>query len=223
MNKKNILIKLIVAVAIGILGTAAISSDISGINEASAYSNTDPDIQADIAKKILRFHVIANSDSEEDQSLKLKVKDAVVEYLKPLLSDTMTLDESESVVNAHLSDILDLASAVISENGYEYSVSGEITECYFPVKSYGDIVLPAGNYTAFRITIGNADGKNWWCILYPPLCFVDASYGIVPDDSKSLLKNVLDEDEYISITEAVDNGAVEIRFKLWDTICGWFS
>lgn len=160
----------------------------------------DEKMQHELSEKLLRFHVIANSDSDEDQSLKLKVKDAVVDYLKDFLNETMTLEETEDVIMAHDDEVIELAEKIIVENGYDYSVSSELISCYFPVKSYGDVTLPAGDYEAYRITIGDAVGKNWWCILYPPLCFVDVSYGYVPDESKMLLQNILDDEEYSYIT-----------------------
>lgn len=184
---------LLISAVIGLLGTFLFN----GVTD-------DEELQKDIAEKILRFHVIANSNLDEDQALKLKVKDAVVDYIAPYLTETMSLDETKSVINSHKDNILAVANNVVRENGYDYNVTVSITTCYFPIKSYGDITLPAGDYEAFRIEIGEASGKNWWCILYPPLCFVDVSYGIVPDSSKLLLQNILDEQEYNAITEASD-------------------
>lgn len=184
---------LLISAVIGLLGTFLFN----GVTD-------DEELQKDIAEKILRFHVIANSNLNEDQALKLKVKDAVVDYIAPYLTETMSLDETKSVINSHKDNILAVANNVVRENGYDYNVTASITTCYFPIKSYGDITLPAGDYEAFRIEIGEASGKNWWCILYPPLCFVDVSYGIVPDSSKLLLQNILDEQEYNAITEASD-------------------
>lgn len=169
------------------------------------------EIQENIADKILRFHVIANSDSAEDHALKLMVRDEVITYLSDILKDCNSLDESMQKVSLHYYDILCIAEDVIHENGYNYSVSCNIESAYFPVKSYGDITLPSGNYTALRVTIGNAKGRNWWCILYPPLCFVDASCGVVPDESKAELREILTENEYSEILE--HNSNVKFRFK----------
>lgn len=177
------------------------------------------EIQKEISEKVLRFHVLANSDSEEDQALKLKVKEAVVNYLDPYLNDReLTLEETKAVVEEQKENVVELAERVICENGYDYSVTAELTTDYFPVKSYGDVTLPAGEYEAFRIEIGGAEGKNWWCILYPPLCFVDASYGYVPDESRKMLEDVLDEECYRAVTGGSAEGTVEVRFKIWDLI-----
>lgn len=181
---------LLISAAVGLMGTFLLSNP----------TNAE-DLQQDIANKIIRFHVIANSDSAEDQELKLMVKEAVVKYISPYLGESMSLEETKAILNQHTDAIISLAEQIITDSGYDYAVDGSITTCYFPIKSYGDITLPAGDYEAFRITIGDANGKNWWCILYPPLCFIDVSYGIVPDSSKALLQNILDEDEYTAITE----------------------
>lgn len=176
-------------------------------NKASETSN----VQEDIADKILRFHVIANSDSPEDQNLKLMVRDEVITYLSGILKNCDTLEESIEKTALHYDDITQIAENVINSQGYNYSVSCRIESSYFPVKSYGDITLPAGNYTALRVTLGKAEGKNWWCILYPPLCFVDASCGVVPDSSKAELKEILTEEEYEEILEHKCD--VKFRFK----------
>lgn len=192
------------------------------------YFSEEPkieDIQKEIAERVLRFHVLANSDSEEDQELKLKVKKAVVDYLDTYLNqEVLTLEETKTIVEAQKEEIIQLAEQVISENGYDYSVNAEMTTDYFPIKTYGDVTLPAGEYEAFRMNIGEAKGKNWWCILYPPLCFVDASYGYLPDDSKEMLKNVLDKECFQAVAGGGSTeGKVEVRFKLWDIICSKFS
>lgn len=180
----------------------------------------DAKMQQELSEKLLRFHVVANSDSDEDQSLKLKVKEAIVDYLSNFLYDTMTLEETENVIAAHNNEVVNLAKKIVLENGYDYNVSAELTSCYFPVKSYGDITLPAGDYEAYRITIGEADGKNWWCILYPPLCFVDVSYGYVPDESKILLENILDDEAYRYITGGYET---VYRFKYLTFLNGLFE
>lgn len=198
-----------VSIAVGLIGCALFGN-----------KTDEAKMQQELSEKLLRFHVIANSDSDEDQTLKLKVKEAVVNYLGDFLHDTMTLEETKNVIASHNDEIIALAEQIISENGYDYSVSAELTTCYFPVKSYGDVTLPAGDYEAYRITIGKADGKNWWCILYPPLCFVDVSYGYVPDESKALLQNILDDEEYSYITGGYET---IYRFKYLTFLNGLFE
>lgn len=156
-------------------------------------------IQQGIAAEILRFHVIANSDSEADQALKLKVRDAVVNYMEVLLGDAGDIEETKSLVKAHMADIEKRAAAVIEEEGYTYPARAELTECYFPRKSYGDCTFPAGRYQALRLCIGKAEGRNWWCVLFPNLCFVDSVHAVLPREQKQQLKNVLTEEEYESL------------------------
>ncbi len=168
-------------------------------------------LQTDISEKILRLHIIANSDSEDDQNVKMLVKENLVTYLENLLKDSSSLEESIDITSKHYDDIINIANSTLTSNGKSYTAACCIERTVFPVKSYGDITLPSGEYTALRVTLGNASGKNWWCILYPPLCFVDASCGVVPDSSKEELKKILTADEYNSILS--DNTDLEFRFK----------
>lgn len=145
---------------------------------------------------IMRFHVRANSDSDEDQELKMAVKDDVVTMLKPLLENCSSVAESKNVIVSNLQNIYTTAIDTIVEQGYDYSVKVYVTEEEFPVKTYGDLTFPAGNYQALRIDIGKAEGKNWWCVMYPPLCFIDESTTIISKDGKELLKENLTDEEY---------------------------
>lgn len=154
-----------------------------------------------IADSIIRFHVRANSDSEEDQEVKLKVKQAVVDYIEPLLADSESIDESRNILMEQSDNIKEVAINTLRSEGHDDSVHVYFENSYFPVKSYGDVTFPAGYYEAFRVDIGAAEGKNWWCVLYPPLCFVDAVYGVVPDESKQKLEGVLTEKEYQTVTQ----------------------
>jgi len=170
------------------------------------------EIQEGIASEIIRFHVLANSDSKEDQALKLIVKEALVKELSPVLSKAQNIDEARSLLSEKLSLIKELAEEVISENGYSYSATVALEQCSFPLKIYGDYTFPPGTYEALRVQIGEAKGQNWWCVMYPPLCFVDATYSIVPDESESQLKYLLTEEEYRSIKG--QKVPVKIKFKV---------
>lgn len=122
---------------------------------------------------LIRLHVLANSDSVADQQLKLKVRDAVIAYLAPYLEHTTKKAVAEQIVFKHKAKLIQIAQEIIASNGADYPVDLQIGMFDFPIKAYGDLVLPAGKYEAVRILIGNAEGKNWWCVLFPPLCFVD--------------------------------------------------
>lgn len=196
----NPLIMIIVAIIIGLTYTTLTSKP----------NNDIQTIQIGIAEKIVRFHVIANSDSAEDQSLKLKVKDAVVAYTAPLLENSSSISESEQILVNESENIKKIALSVIAENGYDYPVSIELSNTYFPTKIYGNYTFPPGIYRAFEIKIGNAKGKNWWCVLYPPLCFIDISHGVIDGDSEDMLRETLSTEEFNAISK---DSKVVYRFK----------
>lgn len=175
--------------------------------------NTTMEIQEGIASEIIRFHVIANSDSSEDQELKLKVKNALTNALRPILQNAKSIEEARFLLMDNLDDLEALSNKVIKENGYTYTASASLERGFFPLKVYGDLSLPPGEYEALRIELGQAVGKNWWCIMYPPLCFVDATYSVVPEPSKNKLKYILSEEEYNSIISK-KNIKVKAKFKL---------
>lgn len=174
------------------------------------------ELQKGIAQDIIRFHVIANSDSSEDQALKLLVKDAVVTSLQPILKDITTLEEAEDILSEELLAIKELAEDTVRQNGYSYPVAVTLEECYFPMKVYGDYTFPPGNYDALRVQIGEAEGKNWWCVMFPPLCFVDETYSIVDESSGEKLKVLLTEEEYNTLINT--KTPVKVKFKLWEAI-----
>lgn len=185
------------------------------IGLAYAYITSKPntdikELQQGISHKIIRFHIIANSDSDEDQALKLKVKEAVVNYTSELLSNSKSIEETENLLSTHTNDIITIANSVVKDNGYAYSITAGITNTYFPTKTYGNYTFPPGTYKAFQIKIGQAKGKNWWCVLYPPLCFIDISHGTVTTKSENLLKETLTTDEFQAVTGEYK---VKYRFK----------
>lgn len=193
---------LCISIIIGLIATYLLSPDMQETNK----------MQQEISKKIIRFHVRANSDSDVDQALKLKVKDSVVTYLRDAMKESDSKTDSISYIKNHLDDITAIADATIKNEGYDYKATAYMTNEFFPTKTYGDVTIPCGNYDAFRIDIGSSGGQNWWCVLYPPLCFVDGSYGVATDESKMLLKNVLDEDEFDYISGASSDD-ISFKFK----------
>lgn len=168
------------------------------------------EMQGELAEQVFRFHVLANSDSGEDQALKMKVKEAIIAYMKQELPQSDSVETTKKWARENLVQIQQVAAEIIAEEGYEYSVKAEVTICDFPDKTYGDITFPAGEYEALRIEIGQAKGQNWWCVLYPNLCFIDAVHAVVPEKGKNELKEVLEEDTYEMVTTTT-------RFKI-----GWF-
>ena len=168
-------------------------------------------VSSDISESVFRLHVIANSDSEEDQNLKYIVRDNVLEYMNEIGKNASSKEEIISIINEHKVDFYNIAVNTIKEQGYDYDVNINIGNFEFPTKTYGDISLPAGFYDALRIEIGSAKGKNWWCVMFPPLCFVDVTSGIVDDDSKELMKENLTDEEYKIISD--DSSEFKVKFK----------
>lgn len=157
-------------------------------------------VQQKLAGEVLRFHVLANSDCEKDQKLKMKVKERVISYMKEQLPNAESVEMTKAWTRSHAGDLEKVAQEVVWEEGYTYSVKAELTTSYFPDKTYGDVMFPAGWYEALRIEIGSAQGKNWWCVLYPNLCFLDAVHAVVPEEGKRELETVLEEEEYEMVT-----------------------
>lgn len=164
----------------------------------------------DLCNSVFRLHVIANSDSEADQNLKYIVRDNLLNYMNELCANCKTKEEAIYIVEENKETFKQIAIDTIKNQGYSYDVNINIGNFEFPTKKYGDISLPAGNYDALRVEIGEAKGQNWWCVMFPPLCFVDVSSGVVPEESKELLKENLSEEEFTLIS---DNSSSEINFK----------
>ena len=170
-------------------------------------------VSSDISNSVFRLHVLANSDSEEDQSLKYKVRDNLIKYMNNICKECSTKQEAINLVTLHQEKFKQVALETIKNEGYSYNVNIEIGNFEFPTKQYGDISLPAGFYDALKVEIGEAKGKNWWCVMFPSLCFVDISNGIVPEESKEDLQNVLTDEEY-SIISDKSNYGMKFKFKL---------
>jgi len=178
---------------------------------AISYVNA---VSSDIADGVFRLHVIANSDSVEDQNLKYKVRDALLEYMNSICADASSKEDAMNIASEHLDNFREIAQKVVYDNNYNYPITVEIGQYNFPTKHYGDVSLPSGIYDALRVKIGTASGQNWWCVMFPPLCFVDVSSGIVPDDSKDLLQDNMSDEEYDLITNSNDNSSLTFKFKI---------
>jgi stage II sporulation protein R len=181
---------------------------------AISYVNA---VSTDIENSVFRLHVIANSDSKEDQELKYKVRDNLIEYMNNICKDVTNKEEAIEIAKLHEDEFKQIAENTIYENGFSYPVTVEIGNFSFPTKDYGDISFPAGYYDALRVKIGSAEGQNWWCVMFPPLCFVNVSSGIVPEESKELMKEELNDEEYSIIT---NEDSSEIQFKIG--LIEWF-
>lgn len=169
-----------------------------------------------IRSSVLRLHILANSDSEADQSLKLLVRDAIQNEAGYILDDASNIDDAAKIVTEEKERFLSIARRVIAEQGYDYSVDLIVTQEYFETRTYDEVTLPAGMYTAVKIVIGEGDGKNWWCVLFPCMCLPAAQ-------ESAELSKVLDDDE---IKIAQSNPKYEVRFKVvewFESIVSFFS
>ena len=162
-----------------------------------------------IREDVLRLHILANSDSEEDQALKLKVRDRILLEMGDVFETPETLEDAETAASKHLDEIREIAQQEVYDNGYDYPVHAELINMYFTTREYETFTLPAGMYDAVRITIGDAEGKNWWCVLYPPLCLPAAQ-------SEETLEQALGEEETDLVTR---NPQYEVRFAVVE----WFE
>lgn len=176
----------------------------------------DEAVAARIAPEILRFHVLANSDSTEDQNLKIKVRTMLLNSIYEDLGESASLEETKSYIRSHKDSLEKEAENYMTDLGYNYPAHMELANSYFPTKTYGDMVFPCGNYEAVRVKIGEGKGRNWWCVLYPPLCFVDSSYAVVPDTSKKILQESIDESDYKILSK--NRPKIHIRLKLADLL-----
>lgn len=167
-------------------------------------------LQPSIASKILRFHVLANSDSVGDQEVKEKVRDAVGSYLQVLLEESDSLEETKQIVGSNIRVIESISMETLRENGYDYEVTARITATDFPEKTYGSYTFPKGEYEALQIVIGEGKGQNWWCVLYPNMCFRGSVYEVVEEEAGEALREVLSPWEYADV---FDSGNVKMRFK----------
>lgn len=170
---------------------------------------------SEISEDVFRLHILANSDSEEDQSLKLKVRDEVLEYTEDLFNSASSKEEAEKIISDNLQSISNVAYCTLLENGYDYTVTAEITNMYFATRYYEGFTLPSGMYDALRITIGEGGGHNWWCVMYPSICISSAQ----EKDDKA--KEVLDDGEY----DIVRKEQYQYKFKIvemFERFCSLF-
>ena len=170
-------------------------------------------ISTDISNSVIRLHVLANSDSKEDQDLKYKVRDNLLNYMNSICNNCSNKEEAINLVEKNKNNFKQIALDTIHNEGYNYEVNINIGNFEFPTKTYGDISLPSGFYDALRVEIGKAQGQNWWCVMFPPLCFVDVSSGIVPEESKELLNENLTDEEFSIVSDTSDKN-IKFKFKL---------
>lgn len=188
---------------------------ITGACLTSALQVYSRNIVEGISKSVVRLHIVANSNSAEDQSLKLKVRDDIIKYIEPLLDDAENVEETKKIIVENLDEIEEEAEKTVKKYGYTYSVTANFGNYDFPTKEYGNVRFPKGGYDALKIVIEKGNGKNWWCVLYPQLCFTENVNGVLPEESEAKLENTLSNEQYDVIT---NKSKINFKFKIVE----WF-
>ena len=170
-----------------------------------------------IYESVVRLHVLANSDSDEDQALKLKVRDAILSYISPLVIDSKSQEDAMRIINEKIDEIEAIAQSAVYSHGYDYSVDVTLTLEEYPTRNYEAMSFPSGEYVSLRVLIGEAEGQNWWCVLFPPLCLSAATEKSANEEA--FIAVGLNSDQYKVITES-DNVKYQLRFKLLEAIYG---
>ena len=183
-----------------------------------------PDIstQKALSEQVLRFHVLADTNSQTDQHIKLLVRDAILSYTTPLLTNAETADEVKQILTPLLPKLTILADQVLAVSDVTYTASVHIENTYFPVKQYGSLLLPPGEYEALRIVLGEGEGKNWWCLVFPSLCFLDGTTAVLPEKEKQTLKKLLPEAEYDALFSEKEQ-KIQFSFRLYELILPFFK
>jgi len=176
-----------------------------------------------IKDKVIRLHVIANSDTFEDQQLKYKVRNSIIYKFDDIFDSVSTKEESEKIILEKLDEIRNIAEATVQADGYNYNINVYYGNYKFPRKQYKEIVLPEGNYDAVRIEIGKAEGQNWWCVMFPSLCFIDFgnadnSEPVFDIDTEKKLQEILTQEEIESIKTKRGLNDIKLKSKIFELI-----
>ncbi len=192
---------IILSILIGIIITIAVELEVYG-----------REMVKEISEEVIRFHVLANSNAEEDQILKLKVKDKVLEKFRGDIEGFKNREDGLEKFNRKTEEIEKYVRTIIEDEGYEYEVKVYVGKSYFPTKIYGDVTLPKGEYTSLKIEIGESVGENWWCIMFPPLCYVDETVDREEIIKNEELRKIIGDDNYKIITK--DSISYVMKFKI---------
>lgn len=178
-------------------------------------------LAARIAPEIIRFHVLAESNRPDDQELKLQVRNFFLSHLYEGLGEDVDKEMTLKYIQDNKETLEQKTENFIASVGYQYTASVEICQDYFPQKTYGDYTFPCGTYDAVKVIIGSGNGRNWWCVLYPQLCFTENTYAVMPEESAYELEQLLDYEDYMALLDHPDPSIKpqrRIRFKLFDQI-----
>lgn len=190
-----------------------------GLAAALVWGTASLHRQQALADRVVRLHILANSDSEEDQSLKLRVRDRILDRATEILEQSKDRGEAEEALRAALPELRTIAAEEISAQGYDYSVTTELAETAFPTREYDDFTLPAGDYLALRVVIGAGAGHNWWCVVFPPLCTASTT-----SLAQTAMAAGLSGDDVKLITENGDGYVLKFKsIELWEALKAKFS
>lgn len=174
-----------------------------------SYSNS---VQSDLSGNLIRLHIIANSDSQADQQIKLHVRNKIIEAVGQDFSHIRDKKAYRAELTKRTAEIKQIADLILAENGVPYKSEVSFEKQYIPRKSYDGLILPEGSYEGLMVRLGDAQGQNWWCVVYPPLCFTESTCGELSDEAKDYLKETLSPESYSLITK--EGIRIEYKFKL---------
>lgn len=174
-------------------------------------------VQTSLSKKVLRLHILANSNSVFDQEIKLKVRDEVVNYISPLIKESKDISETKEIILKNMEQIRNKAQETVSLYSND-TVTLSLAKSNFPTKKYESFAFPAGNYESLKIAIGAGKGNNWWCVMFPPLCFTNSSAGSFDDSSVKILKDNLSPEEY-ELISSPEKPEIKVKFRILE----WLS
>jgi stage II sporulation protein R len=217
---KAIIVCLILIIIVGSVSGPVFGDSTRETTKIKESLPTDEEALASKPDQLIRFHVIANSDSEQDQALKRAVRDAILKEVSPQLAVSKSLAESRQILKKIRPQMEEIARLVIKAWGKDYSVHTEYGHFGFPTKSYGTLVLPAGEYEALRVVIGEGQGSNWWCVLFPPLCFIDIEHStaVQVDGKPGIPLNSEPKTGPTKQMAGSTDGLPKVRFFFWELI-----
>lgn len=176
--------------------------------------NYSDHVFGNISNNFFRLHIVANSDSTEDQVIKYEIRDSILNYISPELKNSKSKDEALKIIQSNIPAFYDLSNNILSKHNMNYSVNISVGNYNFPTKDYSNFILPEGNYDALKIELGNASGQNWWCVMFPSICIIDNSTFSTQDSTSNILENSLDSEELSIISKNTDSPDIKIKFKL---------
>ncbi len=190
-----------------------------GVVMTSYVSSYYTEAAANISESVVRFHILANSDSEQDQAVKIKIRDDVAKYIEPMLRESKSALQTAEIIKENLRNIEEFATQSAKKYGCAYGARATFGTFEFPQREYESATFPSGRYNALRILLGEGEGQNWWCVLYPQLCFA-AEDGVLTERGYEQLKSTLTKDEYDIITS---KGKVNFKIKILELFSNQYA